>query len=531
MVEVAAQGSPFPDPIAVLTGSRWLEGVPGLPEHVLLWREELTPRRARLQERARRIATPRSDPRMAVRSAQIGAELAQATARLARRRLANSFHSKGVAREVRRTFERLGPTYIKFGQLISCAVGLVPPEVAEEFGKCRDAVPADPASAIRRVVTSELGPMEQLFADFEDEPLASASIAQVHRATLLDGRDVVVKVRHPGVRRRFLDDIAIMAWQGLVLDSLGRLDVVNPRGLVELFASQVVEELDLRIEALNMCEVGASIEHSGVDYLHCPRPMPGLVTQRVLVMERLEGVSYTDVEAIREAGVDTRLLLDLGIKAVLEGTLIYGVFHGDLHAGNLAVKPPDSFSLYDFGIVGRLTEAQRLALVRFVTAAFVNDVDSLVDALREFGSFPEGTDLEEVGRALGAKVARIEADVTERAETFGLDDLVQVIGAVMATLSRSGFRMPTQLALIAKNFLYLNAAIQTLAPDMDLMEIVVPLVFTFAGSHGSVLAQVGADQRAIANQTIDRRGEVVARLVNGRLGAAVMPGRKPQTPR
>jgi ubiquinone biosynthesis protein len=267
-----------------------------------------------------------------------------------------------------------------------------------------------------------------------------------------------VKVRHPGIRRRFEADLSIMAWQALLVERLARLGIVNPAALVELFAVQVCEEMDFRLEALNMCEIGASLEHAGAHFVRCPRPVPGHVSERVLVMEYLEGVAQDDVETIVAGGTDTGALLGLGLASVIESTLVYGVFHGDLHPGNMLVQPPDAFALVDFGIVGRLTEAQRTAVLQLVLSTGGGDVRGQLGALAVFDAFPAGTDL----------------------------DVVAANAGMLEELNAQGFRLPVQLALFAKNLLYLNAAVETLAPDTDVLTLLTPTLLRFGAITGVV---------------------------------------------
>lgn len=511
----------FPDPEQVLAGSAWIAGMPGLPEAALAWREELLPLRDDMHRRADKLARPRPDPALALRAAEVGMQLANAGRRMAARRVRGELDSVKVARDLRRAFEALGPTYIKLGQLISSSVGLVPADVADEFGKCRDAIKADPFSVVETTVDRAFGDSGAVFSSFDPEPIASASIAQVHAATLRDGREVVVKVRHPGTRRRFYQDIAIMAWQATLLDRLRSLGIVNPRALVELLARQIVEELDLRLEALNMCEIGASIEHAGLDYVRCPRPVPELVSERVLVMERLDGIPYADVAAIVDSGVDTERLLALGIRAVLDGTFVYGIFHGDLHAGNLLVQPPDSFGLLDYGIVGRLSETQRLALVRFAFAVASGDVRGQIEAMAAFEAFPPDAPLDGMIADLETHQAHVQRELVASAEEFGLDDLADAIAVVIEELSKHGFRMPPELALFCKNLLYLNSSILTLAPHMDLIEVLGPIMFSLATKHAELFAGQIRIDASTARERAEVGRDIGGRLRSGRLGSQV----------
>src|SRR5262249_28334087 len=210
----------------------------------------------------------------------------------------------GLPRWRRGVFERLGPAYTNPGQFVSSGQGFFPPELVDEFKRCRAQVPAEPFRLVRRVVEEDLGaPLERSFAWFDEQPIAAASIAQVHAARLPGGEEVVVKVQRPRGARLVRRDIGSMAWIAPLL--VGRIPIAAPPALVELFAETIVEELDFRLEAQNMLDVARVLHDAGQRIIVVPRPHPRLVTQRVLVMERLHGFKYDDVEGMRAAGVDT----------------------------------------------------------------------------------------------------------------------------------------------------------------------------------------------------------------------------------
>src|SRR5690606_33496179 len=203
----------------------------------------------------------------------------------------------------------------KLAQIISSGEGLFPEELVDEFKKCRDSVPPEPFSVIRAVVEADLGaPLESVFTRFDTAPLASASIAQVHAATLRSGEEVVVKVQRPRVHDLVHRDIEVMAWLAPFL--AGRIPVTalaNPPALVELFAETITEELDCRLEAGNMLDVAGSFARLGQRGCVVPRPHPRLVTRRVLVMERLVGLAFDDVAGMRAAGIDTDAIIRTGM--------------------------------------------------------------------------------------------------------------------------------------------------------------------------------------------------------------------------
>jgi ubiquinone biosynthesis protein len=263
----------------------------------------------------------------------------------------------------------------------------------------------------------------------------------------------------------------------------GAARAANAHGFVELFAQLVLEEMDFRLEALNMVEIGLASEDAGMfEALRVPRPVPGLVKPRVLVMEYLPGTRYTDAAGHLDVGVDPAAVIRLGIQGVLEHTLVYGIFHGDLHAGNVFLEPDGRFVLLDFGIVGRLDAGQRAALVQFMLGVGTWDAKAQLDAMREFGAVPPGTDT----AALAAELEALDAEHRDAVITH--EQMVEGMGQVMRILVGHGFRLPKELVLFFKNLLYLNGLASTLAPDLNLLAEVDPIFQYFAAKYEQELS-------------------------------------------
>ncbi len=401
---------------------------------------------------------------------------------------------EGLSRRLRQAFEQLGPTYIKLGQIISAGEGVFPDELVREFRLLRDHVPAEPYEAVRQVVEADLGrPLEEVFSTFERQPLAAASIAQVHAATLVTGEVVVVKVQRPHVASLVRRDLAAMSWIAPVL--VGRIPVTalaNPPALVEVFAETIVEELDFRLEADSMLDIAGILAETGQRSIVVPRPHPELVTRRVLVMERLDGFAWDDVAGMHEAGLDTAAVLRAGMVAFVEGAVLYGVFHGDLHGGNLFVQPDGRVALLDYGITGRLDSSGRHAFLRLVIGTTVNDLRMQLGALRDLGAFPPDTDLDVVISDLG-----LDRPVKDPM-TMTPDELVAELREITRALLGYGARLPKELMLFIKDLLFLNGAIATLAPDIDLFAEVTHVATHLATRHGERIAgEVGIDPRSV----------------------------------
>ncbi|MEP6623808.1 MAG: AarF/UbiB family protein [Acidimicrobiia bacterium] len=390
----------------------------------------------------------------------------------------------GISARLRRSFEGLGSTYIKLGQIVSGGDGLFPEELVGEFKKLRDQVPAESFAAVRAIVETDLGrPIEAVFSSFSTTPLAAASIAQVHAATLVTGESVVVKVQRPLVARRVREDLRALAWLGPRM--VGRIPVAalaNPPALVELFAETIVEELDFRLEAENMLDVAVALSKIGIRETIVPRPHPRLVTRRVLVMERLAGFAFDDAEGMHAAGIDTSALLRAALISFLEGALVYGVFHGDLHGGNAFVMADGRTALLDFGITGRLDERKRLAFLRLLVLGSAGDVRGQLAALRDLGAFPADTDLDAVIADLG--LDRPVKDPT----LMSADELVGELRELTKKLLEYGARAPKELMLFVKNMMFLDGATATLAPDLDILGEIAHVYLYFQQQYGDQIA-------------------------------------------
>jgi ubiquinone biosynthesis protein len=461
----------------------------------LPWRQDLADVRARVIAEVPVLTTPGRWPpggRLVTVSRHLGLAVGLWAAR--EKRSGGPASQAGISRRLRLAAERLGPTYIKLGQIISSGEGIFPAELVDEFKRCRDQVPAEPFRVVREVIESELGrPLDEVFRWVDRTPLAAASIAQVHAATLRTGERVVVKVQRPTVATLVHDDLRVMAW--LAPKLVGRIPIAalaNPPALVELFAQTIAEELDFRLEAENMLDIARTFAQLDQRGYVIPRPHPTLVTPRVLVMERLDGFKFDDVVGMRDAGVDTEAVVRTGMIGFVEGAILYGIFHGDLHGGNLFVLPDGRTALLDFGITGRLDEVKRVAFLRLLMAGSTNDLMSQLAALRDLGVLPPDADLDQVVKDL--KLDQPPLDPT----TISGEQLVGELQQIIKALLGLGARMPKELMLFVKNMVFLDGAIASLAPDLDLFGEIAQLSVYFATRHGDrIMADVGVDPRTV----------------------------------
>jgi ubiquinone biosynthesis protein len=265
-----------------------------------------------------------------------------------------------------------------------------------------------------------------------------------------------------------------------------------------LFAETIVEELDFRLEADNMLDVARVLATTDQRSVVVPRPHPKLVTRRVLVMERLSGFSFDDVRGMREAGIDTAAVVRALMISFLEGATLFGVFHGDLHGGNLFVRTDGTVALMDYGITGRLDEPRRLAFLRMLMGGTINDPTMQLAALRDLGALPADTDLDAVIKDLG-----IDQPVKDPT-TMAPEELLAEIREITKKLLAYGARFPKVLMLYVKDLLFLDGALATLAPDVDLFAEVTHIANYFAQRYGErIAADVGVDPR---QQIVDLDG-------------------------
>ena len=491
---------PLPDMIDVLDRSTLIDDRPGLRDFARRWLAWGPAARERVAVEAAELARPSLRPSSLRAVGRTGVQLARGVAPgiredVRRLRVDGPPESGRAIEHVQELVKAGGSTYIKLGQFVATAQGLLPDEWVEAFGWCRDtATPLPPGLAEASFEDSLEVPLERVLADFDPVPIGAASIGQVHAARLPDGTPVVVKIRRPGLRDRFETDLRAMALAAAAAERASKAArVANLTGFVELFAQLVLEEIDFRFEALNQVEVALASEAAGHDFAIFPRPVPHLCTEDVLVMTRVEGVRYTDALEAYPDKVDGERLLRLAVTGTLEHMIAYGIFHGDLHAGNVLINADGDFSLIDFGIAGRIDAEQRAATVQFLVGFGRNDTVLQLRGLQGFGAVPPGEDLEALARQLEAQLDAIDPGLRTREKDVTVDDLGQLLSSVIRVLAANGFRLPKELVLFFKNLLYLNGFATALAPDANLFSHIEPVFSYFVQRYPNELAAILSD--------------------------------------
>jgi len=280
--------------------------------------------------------------------------------------------------KVRLMLEELGPTYVKMGQIISSQASVIPSEWEVELEKLQSDVPPFPATLVREILEEELGDApEHLFASFEIQPLAAASTAQVHRATLFSGDQVVIKIQRPGIPTQMKADLGIMQRAANVATRRSEgLQAIDLEGMIGQFSESVLEELDLQGEAYNAMRLAENM--AGLEGVHIPRMYPEFSTSRILTMEFIKGVKISDIEAIEAAGLQRETVARNALRAVIKQLLIDGFFHADPHPGNILVNlQSGEINFLDTGMVGQLDLTQRVNLIQLIFAMQQGDVPGM----------------------------------------------------------------------------------------------------------------------------------------------------------
>ncbi|MGV6858154.1 MAG: ubiquinone biosynthesis regulatory protein kinase UbiB [bacterium] len=388
----------------------------------------------------------------------------------------NWFRKHEASREarLRMALEDLGPIFIKFGQMLSTRRDLLTPELAEEMAKLQDNVPSFSSSESRDIIEQSLKrSIDELFAEFETEPMASASIAQVHAAETHDGRKVVVKVVRPGIEKVIHRDVELM----YILARLAQRywpdgKRLRPVEVVEEYEKTIIDELDLMREAANCSQLKRNFDASPLLYI--PGIDWNMTSNRVMVMERIYGIPVGDFRALKEQGVNMQALAEHGVEIFFTQVFAHNFFHADMHPGNIFVNPetPDSpqYIAVDFGIVGTLTDADQRYLAENFYAFFRRDYRRVAELHVESGWVPAST-----------RVGDFEAAIRTVCEPIFERPLREIsfghfLLRLFQTARRFNMEVQPQLVLLQKTLLNIEGLGRDLYPDLDLWKTAKPFI-------------------------------------------------------
>ena len=377
-----------------------------------------------------------------------------------------------LPRRLRHTFESLGATYIKLGQFIASSPSLFPEEYVQELQKCLDRTPPMPFHYIREMVESELGKsLGEAFEWVDPQPLASASIAQVHAARLRNGAEVVIKVQRPGVRNGLLTDFNFLYVSARVIESLAPgLSRSALSGVVEELQAGMIEECDFLQEARNLEAFNRFLAETGNTAVVAPRPIASHTTARVLTMERFHGVPLTDLEVLRAYTDDPAGTLVTALNTWFSSLMMCDFFHADLHAGNLMLLEDGRVGFIDFGMVGRIRRETWAGMMELFEAIGNGDVESMARAMAMVGMTREEVDVQALARDIGALQERLtDVDASALVQADRNDrEVNQLLTELVRIGEGHGIRFPREFALLLKQFLYFDRYVQALAPELDM---------------------------------------------------------------
>jgi ubiquinone biosynthesis protein len=372
-----------------------------------------------------------------------------------------------LAPRIRRVVLALGPPFVKLSQLVSSSPGLFPSAISNQLRDLLDAAPPEPWEAIQPVIEKGLGAKVSQFQSIETEPLAAASIAQVHGAVLRDGTQVVVKVRRPKVEERFRQDLRLLRVTARIIQRLSKsARVLNPVAIVDDVVVTLRRELDFGQEAASMDRFTANLKSFGDNGLiRVPAVHHDLVGHGVLTMERVNGIKVDDLMSLQLTGLPLLHLLKAGVRAWIEAACEHGFFHGDVHAGNLMVDNEGKVVFLDFGIMGELDDATR-KLVRRGVVALLHDKDfaEVTRCLSALGAHIGHTVEED--RAAAALAALVEPELAKPLAEIDYNDLFM---RAMRMARPKGVQLPRSMVLLGKQVLYFERYAKLVAPDYDIL--------------------------------------------------------------
>jgi ubiquinone biosynthesis protein len=376
--------------------------------------------------------------------------------------------SRPRAERLRLALETLGPIFVKFGQMLSTRRDLIPTDIADELAKLQDQVPPFPSATAVALLEEAFGkPLSEVFAEFDETPVASASVAQVHFAELPDGRDVAVKILRPGIARVIGHDVALLQiCAGLIERWWEDGKRLKPKLVVAEFEKYLHDELDMMRESANASQLRRNFADARL--LMVPEVYWDWCSDKVMVMERMYGIPISQIGALREAGIDLSKLAADGVEIFYTQVFRDGFFHADMHPGNILVAHDGRYVALDFGIMGTLTDTDKNYLAQNFIAFFNRDYKRVAELHIESGWAPADTRVDEFEAAIRSVCEPI-FDKPLREVSFG-----KVLLRLFQTSRRFGIEIQPQLVLLQKTLLNIEGLGLQLDPELDLWKTAKP---------------------------------------------------------
>jgi ubiquinone biosynthesis protein len=383
--------------------------------------------------------------------------------------------------KMRLVCEELGPTFVKFGQILSNRPDLLPGDLIKELEKLQDSVPPLPGIQAIEVLEKELGKTtSELFASFEQEAFASASMAQVHRATLKTGEKIVVKIQRPGIHEMIESDIKVMYYLAEVFTRrIPSLKSFDPVGLVRNFEDSILKELDFIRESVNIQRFHTNFQKDESDegYIHSPKLYSEFTTSRVLTMEYIEGIKISNLTLLKEKGYDSGLIAKRLALSYFKQIFNYGFFHADPHPGNLLILPNNVICYLDYGMMGSIIRKDLEALGSLFLAVKGKDVRKIIRTIQQLSD-----------NVVIKNYRELENDLNEFVQNYSFRDLHQnELSTIMLELKdlviKHGLKVPTHFFLLIRSMVTIEGVIHQLDPKLDLSKEIRPFLIKLAAKH------------------------------------------------
>jgi ubiquinone biosynthesis protein len=364
--------------------------------------------------------------------------------------------------------QELGPTFVKFGQLLSTRPDIIPEDYIRELKTLQDNVRGFDFVLVKRLIEDELkSDMGEVFSSFEQKPLAAASISQVHRAVLKNGRQVVVKVQRPGIRKIVETDLEILKGIAVLAEKrLPEIRIYDPVGKIEEFADAMQRELDFTMEGWNIEKFYRNFEDDETIYV--PNIIWDATTRKILTMEYIDGIKVDRPKEITRMGLNCEEIAVNGAKSVMKQIFVHGFFHGDPHPGNILVRSDGKIAFIDFGMMGRIDKYTKYKLAELITGVVRRDAGKIAGTILEISDAEEHADIKHFELDIGDLVERYYG------RTLKQINMSQLLSELFTLIVRYKIALPSNFTLLIKSLITIEGVGRELAPDFDIVKVAKP---------------------------------------------------------